>query len=84
MSMQLRRKCLNDVSGVFSCVFSIEAHWIFFLLTWRMYAFQDCHSELAPTPGFIYVKNAHLIGLYSIYYYTSVLEEVCFLLRSLI
>lgn len=72
-----------------------------------MYAFQDCHSELAPTSGFIYVKNAHfliyirtrslcyprvvvdsahevLIGLYSISYYTSVLEELCFSLRSLI
>lgn len=26
MSVQLRRKSLNDVSGVFSCVFSIEVN----------------------------------------------------------
>lgn len=106
MSMQLRRKFLNDVSGVFSCVLVLRRKQLIFpLLTWCMYAFQDCHSELVPTSSFIYVKNAQfliyiktlslyyprvvveaahevLIGLYSIYYYTSVLEDVCFVLRS--
>lgn len=107
ISMQLRRTFLNVVSGVFSCVFSIEAK------TLNLFPFNlayVCISRFSFRVGAylrLYVKSAHfliyiktlslcypcvvvesahevLIGLYSIYYYTSVLEDVCFLLRSLI
>lgn len=59
---------LNDVSGAFSSVFSIEENLFPFNLH-CMYAFQDCHSELAPgISSFIYVKNAHFQKLYLFLY----------------